>query len=220
MESLAPMTMARSAIQQMRGDGAGVAEALHHNPGALHGNSEVSATAQRGEIDAAPGRFVPSQGSAQADRFAGHDPVHRIALIHAVRVHDPGHDLRSRVHVRRRNVFLRPDQRQNRRRIAAGQPFQLAHRQLFRVAGHAALAAAEGNVDDGALPRHPRGQRLHLIHRDIGVVTDAALGRPAHRAVLYAVAFKPDDLPAVHPDRHAHTENAFRVFDHRPDVVV
>ena len=46
------------------------------------------------------------------------------------------------------------------------------------------------------------------------------LAGPRMRAVLHAIAFKADDLAGVHADRHADAENALRIFDHCPDVVV
>ena len=42
--------------------------------------------------------------------------------------------------------------------VATGEPLELAHRQLPRVAADPALAAAEGDVDDGGLEGHLGGQ--------------------------------------------------------------
>ena len=56
------------------------------------------------------------------------------------------------------------------------------------IADDAALGAAEGDVDDRALPGHPGGQRAHFVERDVGRVADAALGRAARDGVLHAIA--------------------------------
>ncbi len=45
-------------------------------------------------------------------------------------------------------------------REAAGEALEFAAGDILGSTAHAALAAAEGDVDDGALPGHPRGQRL------------------------------------------------------------
>ena len=131
------------------------------------GMCEMLARALDGVEDAAAGGFVAAQRSAQADGLARDHAGNGIALGHAVGVHDPGHGLRVGVDVGRGNVLLRPDERQNRAGVAARHPFQLALRHLFGIAGDAAFGAAEGNVHHRALPRHPRGQRLHFVERDL-----------------------------------------------------
>ena len=151
--------------------------------------------------------------------LARHHAGDRIALGHAVGIHDPGHGLRVGINIGRRNVLLRPDQRQNGAGIAAGHALQFTLRHVLGIAGDSALAAAEGNVHHGAFPCHPRGQRLHFVQGDLGVIADAAFGRPARRAVLHAIAFKAANVPVVHAHRHAYREYAFRILDHHPDVV-
>jgi hypothetical protein len=90
----------------------------------------------------------------------------------------------------------------------------------FRVAGNSALGAAEGNIHHCALPRHPGGQRLHLIQRYLRVVADAALGGTAHLAVLHAIAFKAVNVPVVHAHRHRDHQDPFGILDHLPNIVV
>ena len=63
------------------------------------------------------------------------------------------------------------------------------------------LGAAERNVDDRALPRHPGGERPHLVQGDVLVVTDAALARAARDVVEDAVADEDLDAAVVHRDR-------------------
>ena len=58
----------------------------------------------------------------------GHDLRHGVAALHRVRVHHPGHRLLVRRHVRRRDVLLRADDRQQLRREAPREPLELAER--------------------------------------------------------------------------------------------
>ena len=67
---------------------------------------------------------------------------------------------------------------------------------MLRIADHAALGAAERNVDHRALPGHPGGQRAHFVQRHVGRVADAALGRAARDGMLHAIAGE-DFEPAV-----------------------
>ena len=64
-------------------------------------------------------------------------------------------------------------------REAARERSSSLQRERLGVADDAALGAAEGQVDDGALPGHPHGERRDLVQRHVGVVADAALGRAA-----------------------------------------
>src|SRR6185436_5470550 len=83
---------------------------------------------------------------------------------------------------------------------------------------HAALAAAKGNVRHRALPRHPRGQRGHLVERDAGVIADAALGRSERDVVLDAVAGEDFDLAVVHLDRARDDDLPLRRGEDFPDA--
>ena len=173
-----------------------------------------------GVEDAAAGGLVAAQRSAQADGLAGDHAGNGIALGHAVGIHDPGHGLRIGVDIGRGNVLLRPDERQNRAGVAARHPLQLALRHVLRVAGDAALGAAEGNIHHCALPRHPGGQRFHFVERHLRMEADAALGRAAHRAVLHAIAFEAVNVAVVHAHRHGDREHALGILDHFPRIVV
>ena len=105
-----------------------------------------------------------------------------------IRVEDPGHHRGARADVGRRDVLLGPDLVDDLRGVAARHPLELAERQRLRVADDAALGAAEGEVHQRALPRHPHRERLHLVERDAGVVADAALRRAARDVVRDAPA--------------------------------
>ena len=89
---------------------------------------------------------------------------------------------------------------------------------MRRVADHAALAAAERQLRDRALPRHPRRQRRHFVERDVGVIADAALGRAERDVVLHAVAGEDLDLAVVHLDRARHDDLPLGMGEHLPDA--
>ena len=74
---------------------------------------------------------------------------------------------------------------------------------LLGVADDAALGAAEGNVDDSALPGHPAGQGAHFVEGDVGRVADAAFGRAAGDGVLNAEAGEHFDATIVHGRRES-----------------
>ena len=177
-------------MQQLCRNRSGIAEALHRNGCAFQRDVEMLACALNGVETAAAGGFVAAQRSAQADRLAGDDAGNGVALGHAVGVHDPGHGLRIGVDIGRGNVLLRADERKDRAGVAARHPLKFALRHVFRIAGDAALAAAERDVHDRALPGHPGGQRLHFVERDLRMEANAALCRAARRAVLHAIGFE------------------------------
>ena len=86
------------------------------------------------------------------------------------------------------------------------------------IADDAALAAAERDVRDGALPRHPRGERGHFVERHVGVIADAALRRAERDVVLHAVAGEDLDLAVVHLDRARHDDLPLGVGEDLPDA--
>ena len=147
------------------------------------------------------GRLVAAGRAAERNRLARDDAERRVALRHRERVHDPGHVLGRRVDVGRRDVAVVAEDDGDLGRVAPGQPLVLVHRERLRVDRDAALGAAEGDVDDGALPGHPHRQRLDLVERHARVEPDAALGGPARDRVLHAVAREDLDLLVVQLDR-------------------
>ncbi len=122
------------------------------------------------------------------------------AVERLVLVEHPQHVLRRRHHVGRRHVLERPDFAGDLPDPAAADQFLLARAQVVRVADDPALGAAERDVDDGALPRHPHRQGADRVDAFLGVEADAAFGRAARVVVLDAEA--PEDLhvPVVHAD--------------------
>ncbi len=120
-----------------------------------------------------------------------------MAPHHRVGIHDPGHRLRIRVHIRRWNVLIRPDQRQNLAGIPAGHALQFALRHPLRVADYSALGAAKRHIHHRRLPGHPRSQCFHFVQRH---VRDDSGVRPCRgRALHYAAR---DILSVLSPDRY------------------
>ena len=172
----------------------------------------------RDDHHAAAGRLAAAERAAHLDRLAGDDRRRGVADVHAVGVHDPRHDLVVGVDVGRRHVLLGADRVDDLGDVAARQRFELAARHPRRVADDAALAAAERHVRDGALPRHPRGERRDLVERDVRVIADAALRRAERDVVLHAVAGEDFDLAVVHLDRARHGDLPLRVGEDFPDA--
>ena len=110
VESETATTVEPSSRDQRRGDRAGVAEALDRDPALVQVHPVVA-----GRLDDAVDRparrgLVPALRAAEADRLAGHDARDRVARVHRVGVHQPGHDLGVRVDVRGGDVPLGADE--------------------------------------------------------------------------------------------------------------
>jgi len=86
---------------------------------------------------------------------------------------------------------------------AAADSFLLPFAQLARVAYHAALSAAQRNVNDGGLPSHPGRKCADGVNRFIGMEADAALGGASRVAVLHAEPLEHLYFSIVHADRDA-----------------
>ena len=188
----------------MRAD---VAEALNDHAAAVALHAQLLDGLVAADHHAAPGGFAASSRTAEIERFACHDGGRRLAHVHRVRVHHPRHDLLVRADVRRRDVALRPEPVAQSRRVAARHALELRLRHFRRIADHAALRAAKGNVDDRAFPRHPGGQCAHLVQRNLGGKADAALAWPAHRRMQHAIARVDFDLAVV--ERHGNVDGDF-----------
>ena len=120
--------------------------------------------------------------------------------MHGVGVHDPGHSLLVGVHVGGGDVFFGADELDEFGGIAAGHAFEFALRHFLRIADDSAFRAAEGDVDDGALPGHPGGEGADFVESDVGRVTDAAFGGASSDGVLHAVAGEDFDRAVIHAD--------------------
>ncbi len=204
----------------MRGVGADVAESLHDHASGRPVDAELSASLIAHDHHAAPGGFAASARSANIDRLASNNSRDGLAHVHGVGVHHPGHDLFVGVDVRRGNVFFGADELNQFGGVAARHALQFAHRHFVRIADHSALRAAEGNVDYGALPRHPAGQGADFIQRDIGRVTNAALRRTASDGVLHAESGEDFEMTVVHGNRDVHDDFAVGILQDLPESFV
>src|SRR5215469_1094428 len=96
----------------------GVTEALNRNARAFDLAIERLQRLIDDEETATRRRFVATERSADRNGLARHHAWNRKAVLHRVRIHDPRHDLRSRVDVRCGYVFLGADDDRDFRREA------------------------------------------------------------------------------------------------------
>ena len=170
--------------------------------------------------DAAPGRFPPATRAANRERLASDHRRHCLAHVHGIGVHDPRHRLVVRVHIRRGNVLLRPDELNDVGSVAPSHALELALRHLVRIADDSAFRTAERNVDHRALPCHPAGQGANFIQRYLRRKSNAALARPARHRMLHAKAGEYLNMSVVHHYRDMNNDLPVGVPQNLPDAVV
>ena len=98
--------------------------------------------------------------------------------------------------------------------------FLFARGQVVGVADHAALAATERDIDDGAFPGHPCGEGAHGIDGLLGVEPDAALGGSAGIVVLDPESLKDLHCAIIHPDGDGEVVLALRRSQQLPNPVI
>src|SRR5580704_12850778 len=133
---------------------------------------------------AASGGLAPSARSADVDRLARHHRRYGLAGVHRISIHHPRHDLFVGVHVGRGHILFRSDEFEQLRRVAPRHALQFTHRHFVRIADDATLRAAERNVNDRALPRHPARQSTHFVQIYVWRIANPALRRPARDRML------------------------------------
>ena len=126
----------------------------------------------------------------------------------------------SCVNVRRGNILLRSDERQNLGSVPARHALELGLAHSLRIADHAALAAAEGNIYSGHFPRHPGCERFHFLQRHGGMITNATLSRAARHVVLHPVSGEHFHLAVVHFCRNGYFQHALRGAQDLPQPLV
>ena len=205
-------------LHDPRRPGADVAESLD-DEGRV-GGAEAQLRGRLAEhVDAAaPGRRLAAERALEGDRLAGADR-RRVAVELAVLVHEPGHRLRVRVHVRCRDVAGRAEDLLDLVHERARDLLQLRLLELLGRAVDAALGASERDPGDGRLPGHQRGQRADLVDVDLGVEADAALVRAAGAVVLDPVAGEDVGLAVGELDGDLDRDLAVRGPEHDPQVV-
>src|SRR5699024_3177058 len=113
--------------------------------------------------------------------------------------------------IRRGNIVAGTNVLPHRTDPAAANLFLLVGRECRGVTNDAALAAAQRDICDCALPRHPRGKRADGIERFRRVEADAAFVGAARVVMLDAESLKNTKGAIVHTDGDAE-----RVLTHRP----
>lgn len=142
------------------------------------------------------------------DRFAGDHAGDGGAMVHGVSVHHPCHHFAIGADVRRRNIFLRPDNNADFAGVTAGQTLQFTFRQGEGVDADAAFGPAVRNIDRGALNGHP-GRKCHdFVKIDIRMVANTTFTRSARQIVLNAIALEVADGAVVHLHRNVDDQRA------------
>ena len=113
--------------QQLGRDPADVPEALDDDAEAFEVGAGPARPLAHHQADAAAGRLVAPERAADQDRLAGDHGIDGVTLVHRDRVHDPGHDLRVGVHIRRGDISIGADQNADLGREAASEALQLIH---------------------------------------------------------------------------------------------
>src|SRR5579875_2153943 len=78
------------------------------------------------------------------------------------------------------------------------------------ITDHAALGAAKGDTNNCAFPGHPHGQSAHLVERDFGAETNAALGRATVDVMLNTITGKHFNVAIIHTHREMNDKLTFR----------
>jgi hypothetical protein len=197
-----------------------VAEPVDRRSLALGVHAEVLHRLAHGVDDAETGGLGAAEGAAAAEGLAGDDAGGVLAAQLRVLVHHPAHHLRRGAYIRRRDVGAWADVLPHLVDPAAAQPLLLGDGQRRGVDDDAALAAAEWDVGDRALPRHPRGEGAHGVDRLVRRPADAALGGAAGVAVLHAEAVEHAQGAVVHAHGDAEVELPQGPAEYRADALV
>lgn len=142
---------------------ANLAEALNRDPSILKRDSPAPEHLHGNQGDAAAGGFAAPGDAADGQGLAGHDGRIEDAGLRLDGVKEPGHDLLVGVDIRRGNVDARADNREHGGGVGTCEPRQFAGGEERRVAVDPALAAAVGEVEEGALPGHEGCQPADLV---------------------------------------------------------
>ena len=140
---------------ELRGERAGVPKALHHDLRVFQIHAQMLGRLDDRVHGAPRGGLVASLAPADRQRLAGHNGERGVALVHRVRVHDPGHRLRVRVHVGRGYVAIRTDEQLDLRGVAARQRLELLPLIVFGSQMTPPLAPPYGM---------PTTAHFHVIH--------------------------------------------------------
>ncbi len=163
------------------------------------------------EDHAVSGGFGAALRAAHVHRFAGNEAREVSAVNVFELVENPQHVLGVGHHIGRRDIGQRSNILGNLAHPAAANLFLLAGAEVMGIANHAALGAAQRNVDHGALPGHPHRQGADGVDGLLRVEADAALTGAAGIVVLHAEAAEDAHAAVIHVYRDGEVEFAQRV---------
>ena len=112
------------ACEQAGRFAAHVTKTLQRDFGTLDFDTAAASHFATGDEYAAAGGFFTAQRTAEVNRLAGNHAGDGGAVVHGVSIHHPGHHFTVGTNVRRRNIFLRPDDNADLAGITTGQTFQ------------------------------------------------------------------------------------------------
>ena len=118
-----------NVCKQTSGFAADVTKTLQRHFRAFDFDPVATSHFTTGDEDAAAGGFFTAQRTAEMNRFTGNHAGDSGAVIHGVGVHHPRHHFTVGANVRRRDIFLWPNDNADFTGIATSQTFQLAFRQ-------------------------------------------------------------------------------------------
>jgi hypothetical protein len=202
---------AADLLVQLDGVLCDVAEALHARDGVLGPNPEFLQGFSQREDHTVTRRLSPTLRAAHADRLARDEAGVLAAVERFELVEHPQHVLGVRHDVRSGHITNGSDIARYRPNPRAAQSFLLALTEAVRRANHAALAATQGDVDDGALPGHPHREGPDGVDRLLRVETDSTLTGAAGVVVLDPEGAEHLHGAVVHPDREAEMILAHRL---------
>src|SRR5437763_16136627 len=123
-----------------------------------------------------PGSFSASMGAAQFERLPGDHSRDRMAHMHGVGIHDPGHDLLVRINVRTGNIFFRTQDLHELRSVPSGESLEFTLGQVVWIANHPTSGTTERDIHQSTFPCHPTCECSCLVKRELGAVRDTTLG--------------------------------------------
>ena len=140
--------------------------------------------------------------------------LHRLSRHHGgcepprlgILIHDPRHHLGVGVYIRSGHVRVGADHLVQAIHILARNGLQFPHGKLPGVAGDAALAPTEWDVDHRRFPGHQGCEGLHLFRVYRGVVAQPAFHGAARVVVLHPVSDEGADLSRVRFDGDFHLD--------------
>src|SRR5205807_10642311 len=158
--------------------------------------------------------LIAPLGTAQFQWFSCNDGSDRVAHMHGVGIHDPGHDLLVRVDVRTRDIFFRTQDLNELRSVPSGESLEFTLRHLVWIAYHPTSCAAERDVHQGTFPCHPTREGTRLVKGQVGAVTDATLGWPPIDRVLHPESgeYLQTSIVQLHGDMHDDSAAGFAQY--------